>query len=145
LAPQLPGVRAGSDGSLGRAAGTEILTVRPMRQGDDPRDIYWRKSANQLVLRERASETQRHVELPLDTEFAGLAPDAAWTTRFEHRIRDVASRAVAHLKRGDSITIRAGGATVRGTPGSGADSVLRFLALVEPRLTPTGASGAGGP
>jgi uncharacterized protein (DUF58 family) len=145
LPPQRAGVRAGSDGSLGRAAGTEILTVRPMREGDDPRDIYWRKSTHQLVLRERASETQRHVELPLDTEFVGRAPDAAWTTRFEQRIRDVASRAVAHLKRGDSITIRTGRATVRSTPGSGADSVLRFLALVEPELVRTEPIGSGTP
>lgn len=134
LPPRLAGARPGSDGTLGRGAGTEILTVRPMRDGDDPRDIYWRKSAHQPVLRERASETQRHVDLQLDTEVRGGAPDQAWLHRFEHRIRDVASRAVAHLRRGDSVTIRAGSEYVRGNQGNGADPVLRFLALVEPTL-----------
>lgn len=134
LPPEQPGRRAGSDGSLGRGFGDEILTVRPMREGDDPRDIYWRKStvAGQLVLRERARETQRHVDLTIDSTYSGSTPDDSWSSRFERRIRDVASRAVAHLKRSDTVTVHTtSGDWVRADPTVGADPVLRFLALLE--------------
>ena len=55
-----------------------------------------------------------------------------WTLQFERRIRDVASRAVAHLKRGDGVTIATtAGDRVRADRSVGADRILRFLALVE--------------
>src|ERR1051325_1560686 len=44
LPPEQPGHRAGNHGALGRGMGDEVLTVRPMREGDDPREICWRKS-----------------------------------------------------------------------------------------------------
>jgi uncharacterized protein (DUF58 family) len=57
--------------------------------------------------------------------------------RFERRIRDVASRAVAHLKRGDGVTIAAtSGDRVRADRSVGADRLLRFLALVDAVDTP---------
>ena len=54
----------------------------------------------------------------------------------ERRVREIASRAVAHLKRGDGVTIRtnAGGAA-RADRTAGADPVLRYLALIEPVAT----------
>jgi uncharacterized protein (DUF58 family) len=134
LPPEQPGLRPGSDGAMGRGIGDEILTVRPMRDGDDPREIYWRKSTvvGQLVLRERAKETQRHVTLVVDSTYSGPGPDEGWHSRFERRIRDVASRSVAHLKRGDTVTVRTtAGDRVRADPTVGADPVLRFLALLE--------------
>jgi uncharacterized protein (DUF58 family) len=114
--------------------GDEIISVRPMREGDDPRDIYWRKStiANQFVLRERAREMRRDVAYAIDAVFDGEAPEDEWTARFERRIRDVASRAVAHLKRGDGVTVRtSSGERVRADSAVGADPILRFLALLE--------------
>lgn len=134
LPPEQPGHRPGYDGALGRGMGDEVLTVRPMREGDDPREIYWRKStiAGQLVLRDRARETQRHVRLIVDSVHAGELPEEAWSARFEQKIRDVASRAVAHLKRGDTIVVETtAGDAVRADPTVGADPVLRFLALLE--------------
>jgi uncharacterized protein (DUF58 family) len=74
---------------------------------------------------------------------ASVCPDAkpsgAWSQRFEQQIRETASRAVAHLLRGDTVNVRAtGGGKARGTAGVGADPVLRFLALLEPtRSSPT--------
>jgi uncharacterized protein (DUF58 family) len=133
LPPEQPGSRPGTDGALGRGAGDEILTVRQMRDGDDPRDIFWRKStvAGQLVLRERAKETQRHITLVVDSVHLGPSPDDAWTERFERRIVDVASRAVAHLLRGDTVTVLTSAEErVRTDPTVGADRVLRFLALL---------------
>ena len=134
LPQQQPGRRIGGHGAVDRGTGEEILSVRPMREGDDPRDIYWRKSviADQMVLRERARETRRDVDLVLDSVHLGAAPDDEWGTRFERRIRDVASRAVAHLKRGDGVTVRTtAGERVRADRMVGADPVLRFLALLD--------------
>lgn len=141
LPPEQPGVRPGNDGAIGRGIGDEILSVRPMRDGDDPRDIYWRKStvSDQLVLRERAKETQRHVTLVLDSTYSGSPPDEAWHARFERRIRDVASRSVAHLKRGDTVTVQTTpGDRVKADRTVGADPLLRFLALLEATCAPEG-------
>lgn len=130
-----PGQHLGGHGSAARGTGDEILGVRPMRQGDDPRDIYWRKStiSNQYVLLERARETRREVELVIDSNFPGDSPSEEWSNVFERRIRDVASQAVAHLKRGDRVTLHAkNGERARADGTLGADPLLRFLALLEP-------------
>lgn len=129
------GDRTGGESALGRGNGDEIHGLRLMREGDDPRDIYWRKSTlpDQRVLRERATDTRRDVAFAIDSSHAGTAPDEDWSLRFERRIRDVASRAVAHLKRGDAVAVMAsGGERVRANTSVGADPLLRFLALLEP-------------
>jgi uncharacterized protein (DUF58 family) len=134
LPPDQAGQRFGGDGALGRGTGDEIVGVRPMREGDDPRDIYWRKStlADQMVLRERAREARRDVEYVLDPFHPGARADDEWTAQFERRIRDIASRAMAHLRRGDGVTVRtARGERVRADGSRGADPILRFLALLE--------------
>jgi uncharacterized protein (DUF58 family) len=143
LPPKGDGPFIGNEGRFGQGAGDEILGVRPMREGDDHRDIYWRKSTlgRQMVLRERARETSRHVNLALDSQYVGPLPDAAWLDQFEMRIREVASRAVAHIKRGDWVNVRtSAGESVSGNNTVGADPVLRFLALLEPspRAQPPG-------
>ncbi|HVU03345.1 MAG TPA: DUF58 domain-containing protein [Polyangiaceae bacterium] len=134
LPPEQPGQRSGHQGAPGRGIGDEILGLRPMRDGDDPRDVYWRKStlAGQLVLRERAHETQRQVTIVLESTYTGSA-DEPWTTRFERKIRDAASRAVAHLRRGDGVTLlTTAGDSVRADKSVGADPILRLLALLQP-------------
>jgi hypothetical protein len=133
-----PGRRAGGATANGRGAGDETFALRPMREGDDRRDIYWRKStvADQLILRERARETRPDVELVIDVirpESMGKAPESeAFSQQFERRIREVASRAVAHIKRGDGVVVSTTlGERVRGDKNLGADPILRFLALLE--------------
>ena len=129
------GDRSGGESALGRGNGDEIHGLRLMREGDDPRDIYWRKSTlpEQRVLRERATDTRRDVAFAIDSSHPGEAPDDEWSLRFERRIRDVASRAVAHLKRADNVSVVAsGGERVRANSSVGADPLLRFLALLEP-------------
>src|ERR1700761_5279618 len=122
LPSNLAGDRLGGTSALSRGAGEEILSLRPMRDGDDPRDIYWRKSVEQKIVRERAREVRRDVSYVIDSTHPGRTPDDDWTTRFERRIRDVASRAVAHIKRGDGVTVRArGGERVRASTAVGAD------------------------
>jgi uncharacterized protein (DUF58 family) len=128
------GRREGGASLSGRGGGDETFGLRPMREGDDPRDIYWKKSTveDQLVLRERARETRPDVHLVIDA----VRPDDAgegFSHAFEKRIREVASRAVAHIKRGDGVLVMTTlGERVRGDRNVGSDAILRFLALLEP-------------
>ena len=86
----------------------------------------------QLVMRERAREARPDVMLPLEVNRADDATDE-WDATFERRIRDVASRAVAHLKRGDVVTVRtSSGERARADKSIGADPILRYLALLQP-------------
>jgi uncharacterized protein (DUF58 family) len=134
------GDNVGDDGPLGRGAGEEIYALRPMRDGDDPRDIYWRKSTvpMQLVLRERAREMRHEVEFLIDVVRPRGAEDrrrgqaAPFDEHFERRIREVASYAVAHIKRGDRVTVATTvGERVVSDRSRGIDPVLRFLALLQ--------------
>src|SRR5277367_4706439 len=109
-----------------------------MRAGDDPRDIYWRKSTigDQIILRERARETRPDIELVVDVvrpRAAMRQPESdAFAQQLERRIREVASRAVAHIKRGDGVMVSTTlGDRVRGDKNLGADPILRFLALLD--------------
>lgn len=114
--------------------GDDIVTVRPMREGDDPRDIYWRKSTQKdhLVILERSRPAREETRLRLDATHPGDAPSRSWSTAFEKRVRDVASRAVAHVRRGDPVTLVAtNGQNVRATPESGPEALLRVLALIQ--------------
>jgi uncharacterized protein (DUF58 family) len=134
---QLPfaasGPERGGEGIHGFGGGQDISGLRPMREGEDPRDIHWRKSAalGQPVLRERFRQSRPLVVLHLDNSRGADAP-ADWDAQFERRIREVASRAVAFLRRGDLLTLKmSSGNVLRAAPASGADPVLRYLALVE--------------
>lgn len=132
-----PGIGQGSrEGALTthRGGGDDILGVRPMREGDDPRNIYWRRSVlpGQTIVVERAREARRHVHLRLDNLFPGGTPSDVFLENFERRVRDVASQAVEHLRRGDRVSVEASsGVRVVAAPETGTDSVLRFLALIE--------------
>ena len=133
---QLPatpgGLLEGGMALTGRAGGDDFLGVRLLREGEDVRDVHWPKSAasGQLVARERARETRPDVTMMLDSQPHQLTAEA-WDMVFERRVREVASRAVAHLKRGDSVFVRSShGPAVRASRSSGADPVLRFLALI---------------
>jgi uncharacterized protein (DUF58 family) len=144
LPPPAAGRSQGGDHIVGRGHGEEFLGLKLMRPGEDPRDVHWRKTAavGQMVMRERAKETRPDVTLSLDV----IRPsDAAeeWDAGFDRRIRDVASRAVAHLKRGDRVTIvTTGGAVAHSDRTMGADPLLRYLALVEAVTRPASPPGA---
>lgn len=132
------GRRDGGSGESGRGGGDETYALRPMRVGDDPRDIYWRKSTmrDQLILRERSRETRPDIEFVIDAVRPASAATGpameAFAQQFEKRIREVASRAVAHIKRGDGVVVGTTlGERVRGDKSLGSDPILRFLALLE--------------
>lgn len=117
-----------------RGGGDDMLGVRLMREGDDPRDIYWRRSVGigPNVVIERAREVRRHVRLRLDNCYAGAKPSEDFLAAFERRVRDLASQAVAHLRRGECVRIQtSSGPAAEGHPELGTDNILRFLALVE--------------
>lgn len=127
------GRREGGTSLSGRGGGDETFGLRPMRDGDDPRDIYWRKStlSDQLVLRERARETRPDVQIVVDTVRPAGEGDG-FAQLFERRIREAASRAVAHIKRGDGVVVTTTlGERARGDRNIGSDEILRFLALLE--------------
>jgi uncharacterized protein (DUF58 family) len=116
-----------------RGTGDEILGVRLMRDGDDPRDIYWRRSTfgDQKVVMERAREVRSRVRLKLDDQFDGETPSEERQSEFEKKVREVASLAVGYLRRGDHVTIdTASGLRSGADPGTGGDPILRFLALI---------------
>jgi uncharacterized protein (DUF58 family) len=84
-----------------------------------------------LVRRERARDAHPETTLRLDVKRPAGSGDA-FATAFERRIREVASRAVAHIKRGDRVTLRStAGEVVRGDKTTGSDNILRYLALVD--------------
>jgi uncharacterized protein (DUF58 family) len=119
----------------GVGRGDEVFGIRPMREGEDPRDIYWKRSVlpNQFVLRERSNNQRRVAEFELDCMGPGDTADEGSLQRFEQSVREVASRAVAELRRGSDVLVRTNmGTSARTTPSRGADPILRFLALVEP-------------
>jgi uncharacterized protein (DUF58 family) len=125
----------GGDRVHARGHGDEIMGLRPMRDGDDPRDIYWRRSTqpDQRVLRIRAEETHSEVTLTLSTLRHPAVPLAEWLEQFERNIRDVASHTVAQLRRGNTVRILTSShQKLRVTPAQGADAALTFLALLEP-------------
>lgn len=136
LAVPISGRTHGEEALAGRGAGEDYVGLKQMRDGEDPRDIHWRKSAatGQLVLRERASDLRPDVLLSLDVR-APKTLTTEWSLGFERRIRELASRTVAHIKRGDLVRLASSaGVTVRGDRSSGADAILRYLALVSPEL-----------
>jgi uncharacterized protein (DUF58 family) len=146
--PTMPAGRySGGDAAFGRGHGDDYLGLKLLREGEDPRDVHWRKSAavGQLVARERARDARPDVVLTLDV----VRPDDAkeeWFNTFERKIRDVASRAVAHIKRFDAVTIRTTTSdAVRADRSTGADPLLRFLALIEAVPSSTAHSAAKGP
>ncbi|HEX7604167.1 MAG TPA: DUF58 domain-containing protein, partial [Polyangiaceae bacterium] len=139
LPPTGAGRLAGSEHSLGRGAGEDYIGLKTLREGEDPRDVHWRKTAalGQLVARERAREARPNVTIPLEVHKPAEGGDD-WDNAFERRIRDVASRAVAHLKRGDAVAIRTSAAELaRSDRNAGADPLLRFLALLDSAPAPS--------
>ena len=142
LPPSSGGTQPGTLLTTVRGSGEDFLGLTLARPGDDPRDIHWRKSAalGQRVKRERARDARPDVTLTIDP----LRPEGAdyeWESTFERHIREIASHAVAHLRRGDRVALVAttgGGACA--DRNIGADPLLRYLALLKPVTPPSSAS-----
>jgi uncharacterized protein (DUF58 family) len=134
LPPAMGRVASIGGEAVRRGAGDEILGLRMMREGDDPRDIYWKRSALGLgqVVMERASELLSDARLNLDNLQKSEVVGEDEAERFERAVRETASLAVAHLRRGERVFLRtSSGARVTASPAAGADATLKFLALVD--------------
>jgi uncharacterized protein (DUF58 family) len=125
------------DRRLGR--GAEIDGLREHREGDEARSIHWRRTAalDRLVVREHAAEARARLTLLLDEarpsfEHGDRDEAGAWDEGFEVAVSEAASLACAALEAGAAVEVRTRrGASPLVLPGSPADPILRFLALVE--------------
>lgn len=128
-----PGRDIGGESAFGRGYGEDHFGLKSVRDGEDLRDVHWKKSAStgQLMRRERARDAHPETTLRLDVKRPVDATDD-FATGFERRIREVSSRVVAHIKRGDRVTLRvSSGDVIRADKTTGSDTVLRYLALVD--------------
>ncbi len=127
--------RAGEQASRKSGWGHELLTLRELRPGDDPRGIHWKQSARtgRMVYMEREAERDKRVSIVFDNAVGELADPAA-EARFERLVSEAASAAVHHLQHGYEV-----GLMTRDTRlpfGRGQAHRLRILealALVRPR------------
>jgi uncharacterized protein (DUF58 family) len=112
----------------------EVEQLREFRAGDDQRDIHWKQTARQQrpIVMERRERAAASRFLVLDRELP-RRDDARLLERFEDLVSEVASAALAQLRRGQPVGLVLGGSVTR--PGTGAGHarlLLERLALVEP-------------
>lgn len=113
-------------------------SVRFYREGDEARDIHWKRTASRgdLVVREHEQESSALVTLTVDNVMpAGIQDEAAWRERFERAISEAATLASTYLAQGVSVRVQAADAAsplVAG--GEPPDPVWHFLALLEPAV-----------
>lgn len=111
-------------------------SVRYYRDGDEARDIHWKRTATrgELVVRERDQDLSLFVTLFVDNLRAADDNDeAAWTERFEHSISEVATSAAAYLAQGVSVQVRSSDeASPLVLGGAPPDPIWHFLAMLRP-------------
>jgi uncharacterized protein (DUF58 family) len=109
-------------------------SVRFYREGDEARDIHWKRTASRgdLVVREHEQDSSAQVTLRLNNTCTGTEDYSAWRERFEQAVSEVATVAAAYLAQGVSVQVRA---SDRASPfvvgGSAPDPIWRFLALLK--------------
>ena len=110
-------------------------SVRFYREGDEARDIHWKRTASRgdLVIREHEQDSSAQVTLRLDNVCsAGTEDHSAWRERFEQAVSEVATMAAAYLAQGVSVQVRASdSASPFVVGGSAPDPIWRFLALLK--------------
>ena len=110
-------------------------SVRFYREGDEARDIHWKRTASrgELVVREHEQDTSALVTLTVDNVMPKDTEDeAAWLEDFELRISEAATLAAAYLGRGVSVQVQAANTQSPIAAGGNApDPVWHFLALLE--------------
>lgn len=126
-------------------AGHEIAGLRAYLEGDDARQIHWRRTAalGRIVVYERERDQSSRLLLVLDN----ARPDGAgpeWDAAFERQISRAATLAVQSAGRDCSVEVMTRGSR---SPvlaaGSPPDPVLRYLALLQ--AVPASAGLALGP
>jgi uncharacterized protein (DUF58 family) len=132
---------AGLKARTQRGLGRDFHGLRPHREGDDARDIHWKRSARdgRLVTREYESETGRRLGLCLNLRT--LATPGAPDEGHLDRVVDLAASLLVHLqRRGFSIDLQAGELKLEiAADGRGLFAALRALAIVQFTAEPQGA------
>lgn len=114
--------------------GHELHSLRQFRQGDDPRNIHWKKSAqtSALVFQEREAEESLRLSILFDNGVGRLA-DESERGRFERLVSEAATAAVDHLDRGFEVELVTRDRRLPfGGGGRQRREILETLALVEP-------------
>lgn len=123
------------DRSAPRAGwGHELHSLRPFRQGDDPRAIHWKKSAQTggLIFQERETEESLRLSIVFDNGVGRLAEEVE-RERFERLVSEAATAAVDHLERGFEVEIVTRDRHLPFAAGPRQRrAALELLALVEP-------------
>jgi uncharacterized protein (DUF58 family) len=110
-------------------------SVRFYREGDEARDIHWKRTASrgELVVREHEQDSSALVTLTVENLLVSGVDEDEWRERFEHAISEVATAAAAYLAQGVSVQVQSSDSVsplvVGGTP---ADPIWRYLALIKP-------------
>ena len=111
-------------------------SVRFYREGDEARDIHWKRTASrgELVVREHEQDSSALVTLTVDNLLvSGLDDEGAWRERFEVSISEVATVASIYLAQGVSVQVQASdNVSPLVSGGTPPDPIWRFLALLEP-------------
>jgi uncharacterized protein (DUF58 family) len=117
--------------------GTEFAgSVRFYRDGDEARDIHWKRTASrgELVVREHEQDSSALVTLTVDNVLPSAVDDeGAWLEHFERSISEVATITSTYLAQGVSVQVQTSNsvsALVAG--GTAPDPIWRFLALLQP-------------
>jgi len=118
-----------ADGESGvRGHGGDFDALRDYREGDNLRDIVWRKAAGtqRVVVREYIHPRINEVVIPFDDIDRGQTE-----AQREQAIRDAASLAVHHLKLGHAVGLETTDALIPPVRGSKqGDRILDALALM---------------
>lgn len=117
-----------------RGMGSEVSGLREYIEGDDARDIHWRRTAalGRVVVRERHRDAAPRVTLNVDER---MPRDAGpeWAERFERKLSETAGAAARAVAEGAAVRVVArSGASPLVLSGRPPDPIWRFLALLEP-------------
>lgn len=111
----------------------EVEQLREFRPGDDRRDIHWKQTARQQrpIVMERRERALPSRFLVLDRQLP-RRDDVVLLERFEDLVSEVASAALAQVRRGESVGLVLGGSVT--PPATGprqAHRLLEQLAVVQ--------------
>ena len=119
--------------------GTDFAgSVRYYRDGDETRDIHWKRTATrgELVVRERDQDLSLFVTLFVDNarpDGLGSEEVGQWREQFERSISEVATSTATYLSQGVSVQVRSSDdASPLVFGGATPDPIWRFLALLRP-------------
>lgn len=137
---------------LRRGAGREFYGLRPLRPGDDARDVHWKRSAREgrLILREYARQASRRIRVQVNDRMPeGIDLKEESISAALDECCDLAASMVVHLtRRGFAVELALGerllaiDAEGRGLPEAlHSLALLPFVAAASVPLRPTGTEG----